>query len=460
MAGNYVGVDPTGTFAIPNGGVGVEIQDGTGNTIGGLTSTPGTGAGNVISGNAGTGISDSGGSNLIAGNLIGLAAGGTVALGNSTYGIVVYAGGDTIGGTSAGAGNVISGNDAGGLTLVAGSSLIEGNLIGTTATGDVALGNQGVGVYLLSGTSGTTIGGTVSGAGNVISGNYLYGVDLNDTSNILIAGNNIGTDITGTLRLGNGKPEMLIGGGTSDVTVGGTTALAGNVISGGGEGILIQGTATTGNLVEGNEIGTDRSGTIAVGSVGFGIFIGDNSSDNTIGGTAAGAGNIIAYCGGDGVVVGYGAGDNATGNAILTNEIYANSGLGINLGDEGVVVLNDSSGHTGPNLFQDFPVITSAVTTGGMTTLDGTITETPDTTYLLQFFSNPAADPSGYGQGQTYLTSEDVMTDSMGVGTFSVPAPSEIAPVITRRRRPRILWAILRSSRQTRSWLKAILSLG
>ncbi len=219
---------------------------------------------------------------------------------------------------------------------------------------------------------------------------------------------------------GNGISEY----GSSD-TIGGTAAGAGNVISG-NEGLGIDVDGENDDAIQGNFIGTTASGLAPLGNLGDGIDV-TESSDDTIGGTTAGAGNVIGFNSGTGVVIGVNTQDSSTGDSILTNQIYGNAGLGIDLGEDGVT-LNDSSGHTGPNLFQDFPVITSAVTVGSMTTLDGTFTETPDTTYLVQFFSNPAADPSGYGQGQTYLTTADVLTNSMGVGTFSVPAPGEIAP--------------------------------
>ena len=121
----------------------------------------------------------------------------------------------------------------------------------------------------------------------------------------------------------------------------------------------------------------------------------DLALNNTIGGTVAGAGNIIAFNIGIGVQVGVNPTDDSTGNAILGNSIFANGTLGIGLGGNSVV-LNDSDGHTGPNLFQDFPVISSVVTTGGTTTIDGSITEAANTTYRIEFFSNSAADPSGY----------------------------------------------------------------
>src|SRR6202034_1620122 len=118
--------------------------------------------------------------------------------------------------------------------------------------------------------------------------------------------------------------------------------------------------STTGALIEDNLIGTDLTGSIALGN-GNGIQIDSGSSNNTIGGTAAGAGNTIAFSTGIGVDVDSSAG---TGNEIRLNAIFSNTGLGIDLGGDGVT-LNNSVPHTGPNNYQNFPVITSVSSAGG-----------------------------------------------------------------------------------------------
>ncbi len=183
----------------------------------------------------------------------------------------------------------------------------------------------------------------------------------------------------------------------------------------------------TGNLVAGNLIGTDVTGTKPLGNLLDGVHFQQNASINTVGGTAVGAGNVIAFNGGNGVTVGVGVTDGSTGDAILQNVIYGNAKLGIDLGDNGVT-LNDSSGHSGPNLYQDFPVLTSALTTRGTTVIAGTLSGSPDTTYRVVFFSNPSADPSGYGQGETFLTFANVTTNSAGTATFSIHTPGVVAP--------------------------------
>ena len=173
-------------------------------------------------------------------------------------------------------------------------------------------------------------------------------------------------------------------------TIGGTTPAAGNLISGNTlGGIYLQGTSVGQTLVEGNDIGTTAGGAGALANGGNGIYILDGASNNTIGGTTAGAGNVIAFNTGVGVQVGSSTTDASTGNAILGNSIFANSTLGIGLGS-GSVVPNDSEGHTGPNLFQDFPVVSSVVAAGGTTTIDGMISEAANTTYRIEFFATIA----------------------------------------------------------------------
>ncbi len=134
-------------------------------TIGGSTSV----AGNVISGNnTGLIVSAFGATdNLIQGNLIGTDESGTNPLGNSYIGIDDLGSGNTIGGTAVGEGNVIASNGSDGIALPnysASGNLIERNEIGGDSTGTIALGNSGWGVKLYSQSSGNTIGGTTAGA--------------------------------------------------------------------------------------------------------------------------------------------------------------------------------------------------------------------------------------------------------------------------------------------------------
>src|SRR5262249_45811032 len=150
-----------------------------------------------------------------------------------------------------------------GIVINASSNLIEGNYIGTNLTGTVALSNNGDGVAIGFGTTANTIGGSTS-ASNLISGNGGNGVFIDGANSNLVAGNFIGTDLHGTKTLGN-FDGVVIDGGATDNTIGGTTAGARNLISGNigmilgptGDQVLITDAGTSANLVAGNFIGTD-----------------------------------------------------------------------------------------------------------------------------------------------------------------------------------------------------------
>jgi hypothetical protein len=193
-------------------------------------------------------------------------------------------------------------------------------------------------------------------------------------------------------------------------TIGGTTAAANVISANGQDGIQFFDVFSSGNLVEGNFIGTDITGTKDLGNGGHGIDV--QVSDNTIGGTARAAGNTIAFNGLAGVAVVDSFNGPTTGVAILSNAIFANQGLGIDLNDDGGTPNHPGGPIPGPNNFQNFPVLTSAVSSGGKITIKGSLNSAPSTTYVIQFFANITPDPRGYGQGQTYLGQIVVTTNT------------------------------------------------
>src|SRR5438132_7702693 len=232
---------------------------------------------------------------------------------------------NTNGGTTAAARNIISGNTSVGVQIInagATNNLVEGNFIGTDVNGTAALGNgngvngDGVDVGQI-GTSpaNVTIGGTTPGAGNVISGNSFQGVLLfNDLNRVNVQGNLIGTDVTGHFALGSQRVGIFINTTSPGAaTIGGTTAAARNIISGNEDGFDLN-TFSTGITIQGNYIGTDITGSAALPNTSRAMFVSTNST--VIGGVAAGAGNVISG-NGDGIEFG----NSVTGNLVQGNLI-------------------------------------------------------------------------------------------------------------------------------------------
>ena len=282
------------------------------------------------------------------------------------------------------------------------------NLIGTDSTGLQGFGNANEGV-LIDNSSDNTIQGNASGS-QVISGNQV-GVELNGAQSTgnLLQGNFIGSDKTGFEDLGNKNQGVLIEGAV-DNTIGGTQATSRNLISANHWGVQLDGASATGNVIEGNYIGTDASGTARLGNEVDGVIISNSASSNTIGGAIADQGNIIAFQVMSGVLV-----ESGTGDSILSNSIFGNGMLGIDL-----VPPSPCRAQPGPNNNQNYPVLTEVTSNGSVTHIQGTLNSLPDTTFLIQFFTNPTADPSGYGQGQTEFGSTQVTTDGNGNATINV----------------------------------------
>ena len=271
IQGNYIGTKADGMSALGNES-GVRITEGMHNLIGGTE--PGTR--NVISGNDvhGIVINTNSTGNVVQGNYIGTDADGDSAVPN-VFGVAIGSANNTVGGGEPGAGNLISGNSWTGVQLTgigATGNKIQGNWIGTNALGTDALANEFIGVLLTSGANSNVIGTDADGThdsseGNLISGNGNAGVSIGgatSTGNVL-SGNFIGTDVTGAKRIANEREGVVIAyaGGN---TIGGTTAVERNIISGNAQsGIQLEFQTDLGNTVIGNYIGTDVGGAECTG---------------------------------------------------------------------------------------------------------------------------------------------------------------------------------------------------
>ena len=342
VLGNIIGAGAAGTNALGNAGDGVFIGFGASNNVVG-GDTPG--ARNLISGNGGDGVrleKPDTINNRIQGNFIGTDIAGTRAISNTEDGVTLYLGAsnNTVGGDTPGTGNLISGNGRIGVNVNKDCSgnRILGNTIGTDASGTVALGNGESGVLVGFGAHDNVVGGATVAARNLISGNGLFGVLIKDagTSGNREMGNIIGTDVSGTIAMGNAAAGVLIGFGAHDNTIGGAASGEGNLISGNADsGVWILDAGTTGNRVLGNLIGVDVTGTGALSNGNDGITILSGAGGNFIGGDAPGAGNIISGNVDRGITIqGLGSDDNRVlGNVIGADmtgtKALGNSGGGI-----------------------------------------------------------------------------------------------------------------------------------
>ena len=362
-------------------------------------------------------------SNTVSGNFIGVDTdGATLACSGTAMQVALHANDNTIGGTSPAARNVIA--SSGGFALIlsdADNLLVEGNYVGVNAAGTATLGSCSVGIDIEQG-SGVTIGGGAPGAGNVVNaagtGLHVSLVCACTLANAKIQGNLIGTDATGATALHTLAYGINLGS-SLNATIGGGSPGEGNVISTQGDGIHMEG-QPSGALIEGNKIGTDITGTIPLGNGSCGIEGPPGGGTGTIGGTNVGEGNIIAFSGQNGVSL---ATFGVSTWTILGNSIHDNAHLGITLGGCGTTTptTNDACGTltNAANHRQMFPVITSVAPNGGNVTLSGTLNGVSNTTYRLEFFSNPSCDPSGFGQGQVFLGFTNVTTDASCSGNFA-----------------------------------------
>jgi CSLREA domain-containing protein len=238
------------------------------------------------------------------------------------------------------------------------------------------------------------------------------GIRLSGTGN-RVEGNFIGTNASGNAIDRNARGVSLSDADGS--TIGGTAPEDRNLISGNVRSGVEAVGGSSGNTIQGNIIGPDKNGNALADS---------NAVDG-------------------GVMISSG-----TGNRILSNSIFSNEALGIDLagGTEdanGVTANDDKDPDTGANRLQNYPVITSAQTFGSFTSINGRLNSTPSTrdrtrTFTIQFFSSPQKDPSGFGEGQTFIGETTVTTNRQGNASFgfapfqTVPAGRFITATATR----------------------------
>ena len=283
----------------------------------------------------------------------------------------------------------------------------------------------------LSGASSAPMNGLgISAGGSTVRGlviNRFAGLSTDSGNAILlntnggnhIEGNFLGTDAGGTTAQGNEDDAIIVG--SDGNFIGGPTPAARNVISANGRVSLF--IITSGNVVQGNFIGTQKDGLSPLGNQSAIGFVGGGFADNnTIGGTAAGEGNVIAFNDIWGVVAEFAS---HTGNVIRGNSIHDNGLLGIDLGTGGPHANDALDADDGPNHLQNFPIIREVEHPlgpqgNGNTRIAGKFHSLPSTTFDLDFYANSACPkfPREFVEGETWLGTSQVTTDGNGDAAF------------------------------------------
>lgn len=316
------------------------------------------------------------------------------------------------------------------LTAPGTGNIIEGNFIGLSPDGQTPGPNFNC-INLL--TTGNIVGGTTPEARNVIAGNNagsLRGIWVQRGGNT-ISGNYIGTNASGTLALSSTFGIQAEAGG---FVIGGTGSGAGNLITGTSAGIQLGSFASfLGNIVylpangvevTGNLIGVASDGETPLGNNRNGIHI-LVSSDTSVGGLGPGAGNVIAFNGGAGVFIDdFGTGPLPINNKILSNSIFG-GGPGIAFGYDAPNANDAMDTDEGENHLQNFPIITRTFMSGGTLLIEGTLNSAPNTQYTIQLFSDSY---DVLQPGQSLIGTITTMTDNNGNATFSASIPSPFGP--------------------------------
>jgi CSLREA domain-containing protein len=379
VSGNYVGMTGDGLGRLPNADSGIELNGvSLRNRVGGLTA----GERNLISGNNGIGVQLLGSmradgscetpeANQVRGNYLGVNVNGTKPTSGGTHGnygegvqLSVCARNNLVGGTTPGARNVISGNRADGVELdssggPAGAAavcgnIVQGNYIGSDPTGTTPVPNSDDGVGIDNRACGNQVGGTETGAGNLIGGNFNDGVDIarpGSTSNT-VQGNVIGLAADGSNVLRNTQNGVHLRNRAAGNLVAGNT-ISGNLQS----GVLVEHAGTDANTVRDNRIGTSTGGTAVRGNKRHGIWLLDGAQRTLV------QGNRVEGSTLDGVAVERTAAATAAtvGNHITRTTTRGNGGLGIDLlpADGPNPNDGDTTATVGNNGL-DTPVITAA----------------------------------------------------------------------------------------------------
>jgi hypothetical protein len=377
----------------------------------------------------------SNGGNVVEACYIGINATATIT--SSGLGLQIQnSPGTTIGGSDPAAGNVISGNAANGIQAVTSDGLIiRRNLIGTDPTGLVEMGNGG-GISIVN-SDDAIIGGTVAGQGNLVSGSDGNGIHVTGSANVLIAGNLIGTDITGTHPMPNNF-ALDISNLPGTITIGTPDPAGRNVISGNNQGLVLN-NGVNSAIIQNNYFGTDITGTVPLPNKNAILINTAQTTDVLIGGPNPGEGNLIAF--NSGLVGSFGIWSFGQRITVRGNSIFGNVGLGWDIDPQGVNPNDPGDADTGANDRQNFPIVTtveilplaqgseSRKIVGSGTRVVGVLRSEPDTQYTLDFYGNDGCTPrpQDFLEAQTYLGFGSATTDGTGFAAFDITVPGVIA---------------------------------
>jgi hypothetical protein len=348
-------------------------------------------------------------------NIIGADPTGTIARGNGQIGIFINGSSNNlVGGTLPTQRNLITANGEQLRVAAANNNVIQGNYLGTNVTGTAPLGFASIAMLLtggnnqIGGTAGVTPGGACTGACNLFSGYSFAAIDLAAPSgaNNQIQGNYFGLNASGNAMPGFfGSTGIWINGSANNNTIGGTATGAGNLFAGHNtQAIWLDGIGATNNQIVGNIMGTNSAGSIAIPN-GIGVFAEGGAANNRIGGTTAAAGNLIVNSVGPAIRL-----DGGSGNSVLGNRIFGNLSPQLEL-------LNGANG--GPTA----PTVTTAVPgfpSAGQSNVQGWLTNAvPNASYTVQLFGGTSCAPGGGAEARTFLDSFTLLTDADGTAPFT-----------------------------------------
>jgi hypothetical protein len=293
--------------------------------------------------------------------------------------------------------------------------VIAGNYIGVDPSGTQAVPNENLGIFILT-PVGARVGGADPADRNVISGNGIRGLFAN-ARDLQIKGNYFGTNAAGTAAIPNGFEGAFVAD-NSGYQIGGPGPGEGNVFSGNGSsGLTLNG--LNNSFVQGNKIGVGADGITPLGNGGdAGLFIiglAATNLNNQIGGPATAA-NTIAFNTKTGISL---LDINAAGNRFQRNSIFENGLLGIDLDNNGPTANDDGDADSGANSRQNRPVLVSAPILSGTVRVNGSLNSVANETYVIELFSVTTADAPG-GEGRSFIGATEVITDANGNATFQV----------------------------------------